>query len=243
MHIYTTFRTATIVFLIALLAQSTAYAGSSSSSSSRSSSGSSSFSSSSRSSSFSSDSTSRPSMTSRPSSPAISRNVAGGLRTSPAGRQSQSLLQNSAPASPRLTQIIRERENSSGPGWLGTAFLVSLLSQHDLSSSDRGWIENRIAELKQDGEPAALLPAVRPAITFNYVGLKPSYKVGDHIEITANANDATKKPAPVECNLQGALVKNETGRANVEWKPVTTSVKIMICRAGGHQDRRLIRIL
>ncbi|MDF6893604.1 hypothetical protein NLR16_24450, partial [Escherichia coli] len=69
-----------------------------------------------------------------------------------------------------MAQIIRERE-SSGPGWLGTAFLVALLSRHDLSDSDRQWLQSKIDALAGEDEAddaSGLAPPLAPSVTFLY---------------------------------------------------------------------------
>ncbi|MEJ1269013.1 hypothetical protein WDV93_25060 [Pantoea ananatis] len=79
-----------------------------------------------------------------------------GYRPSPTNRQS--LLSSNGPQpSPRLQTIIREKE-ASGPGWVGTAALVWLLSQHDLSSSDREWINSRLREADSDSSSEQPVP-------------------------------------------------------------------------------------
>jgi len=166
------------------------------------------------------------------------KNAAGAMRTS-VGRRS--LLDDAPAPSTRLANVIQQRE-SSGPGWLGTAFLISLLSQHDLSKDDRGWIQGRIDALKGEEGENSLLPATSPAVRFSYLGLKPSYKVGESIELNASASSMESKPVPIECAFQGAIANTESGRANIKYRPAAPAVQVLSCRAGGRTDRRLIKV-
>ncbi|WP_249354847.1 hypothetical protein [Ralstonia sp. 3PA37C10] len=94
-----------------------------------------------------STSASRPS-TYRPATNGLARSSTPGARS--LGTRG-SLLEGGAQPSPKMAQIIRERE-SSGPGWIGTAFLVALLSRHDLSDSDRQWLQTKIDALAGEDE-------------------------------------------------------------------------------------------
>lgn len=169
---------------------------------------------------------------------ATTRNAAG----SPARR---SLLAGSpSQPSPKVTEIIRERERS-GPGWLGTAFLVSLLSQHDLSSSDRSWIEGRINALRESGEddepaPALLSPAA-PGVSFRYAGLQPQFTAGAEATVTVRAERAGVA-VPVACALPGAQLDQGQGEARIEWTPAGPGVQLLSCEAAGHRDRKLLRV-
>ena len=166
------------------------------------------------------------------------RNGAG----SPARR---SLLAGSpSQPSPKVTEIIRERERS-GPGWLGTAFLVSLLSQHDLSSSDRSWIEGRINALRDSGEDAepapALLSPAAPGVSFRYAGLQPQFEAGAEATVTVRAERAGVA-VPVACALPGAQLDQGQGEARIEWTPAGPGVQLLSCEAAGHRDRKLLRV-
>lgn len=166
------------------------------------------------------------------------RNSAG----SPARR---SLLAGSpSQPSPKVTEIIRERERS-GPGWLGTAFLVSLLSRHDLSSSDRSWIEGRINALRESGddaEPApALLSPAAPGVSFRYAGLQPQFTAGAEATVTVRAERAGVA-VPVACTLPGAQLDQGRGEAHIEWTPAGPGVQLLACEAAGHHDRKLLRV-
>lgn len=146
--------------------------------------------------------------------------------------------------SPKVTEIIRERERS-GPGWLGTAFLVSLLSQHDLSSSDRSWIEGRINSLRESGEddepaPALLSPAA-PGVSFRYAGLQPQFTAGAEATVTVRAERAGVA-VPVACALPGAQLDQGRGEARIEWTPAGPGVQLLSCEAAGHRDRKLLRV-
>lgn len=154
----------------------------------------------------------------------------------------RSLLdQHNDPPSQRLATIIRDRERS-GPGWIGTAFLIALLSRHDLSSADREWIGRRIASLhgtETEGDPAWLAP-VSPVVRFQYSGLQSEYSSGVPAELTVWAEHAGVA-VPLECALAGVSPIAFAGkRVRISWTPVA-GVTILTCTAGKHVARTLIR--
>lgn len=171
-------------------------------------------------------------------------------RTVPAARRS--LLSSGTQPSSRVTEIIRERE-SSGPGWIGTAFLVSLLSQHDLSASDRSWIEGRISSLRaeergEDGGdgPDPLLPPAKPnvavALSGAAVPLESGVPAAMELIATANGRPATS----LECSVKGDTTTRTTlrrpGVLGITWTPDHPGVYILDCTADGHHERRLLRV-
>lgn len=149
--------------------------------------------------------------------------------------QKSLLTKNGPQPSPMVTQIIRERE-SSGLGWLGGAFLVALLSRNDLSSSDRNWIQNQIDTLE---EP--LLPPVRPKVILVFTGLDGPLRVGEAADISVSAVDGSGKSLFVACDLP-ANADNQ-GRIKLSWTPDSPGVRLFTCKAGGHQERRVARVI
>lgn len=183
----------------------------------------------------------RPSPSKSPAARAGMRGGAGAGVVAP-----RSLVGGGSPPSPKVTGIIRERETRSGPGWLGTAFLISMLSRHDLSSSDRSWIQGRIGELRAQGvddraSEEDLLSAVKSPVKFRYAGLQPVYSTGDVVTLSIQAT-REGKAIPVECVFQGAHVDRLDGSANISWTPVDPGAQVLTCRANGHQERRLLRV-
>jgi hypothetical protein len=160
-------------------------------------------------------------------------------------QQRRSLISDDGPKpSQKVTQIIRERE-SSGPGWLGTAFLVAMLSRHDLTSSDRRWIQSRIDAIRlsseaSDDEPPALLPAAHPQIAFSFQGLDAPLQLGHAANVSVSAN-ALGKPVPVTCDHPAATGQN--GRVEFAWTPDAPGVTLLTCKAGEKQERRLVRVI
>ncbi|MGT2457810.1 hypothetical protein ACU4GI_33450 [Cupriavidus basilensis] len=153
----------------------------------------------------------------------------------------RSLLADGAQPSPQLAQVIRQRE-SSGPGWLGTAFLVSLFSQHDLSSADKQWISNKIASLKQqDDEEPELAPAQVGPVRFEYTGLQPALALGQVATIRALALDASNKPLNVTCEMPQANITQDDKSAAIQWHPASPAVHVLTCHAGGERDRRIVK--
>lgn len=155
----------------------------------------------------------------------------------------QSLISSSGPQpSSRVTQIIHERE-SSGPGWLGTAFLVSMLSRNDLSGSDRSWVQSRIDALKSEGAdeaPLQLLKAVSPKVAFSFKGLDEPLYVGKSASVIVTAQSGGKA-VPVSCDHPAAHAVD--GHAQIVWTPDTTGVSLITCKAGDRQEQRLVRVL
>ena len=182
------------------------------------------------------------STTYRPAAATPYRPLGGNTRQIP---QRRSLISDDGPKpSEKVTQIIRERE-SSGPGWLGTAFLVAMLSRHDLTSSDRSWVQSRIDALRLSGDPSddeqpALLPAVHPKIAFSFQGLDAPLLVGDAASVSVSAH-ALGKPAPVTCDHPAATDQN--GRVEIAWTPDAPGVALLTCKAGDRQERRLVRVV
>ena len=161
------------------------------------------------------------------------------------GQQRRSLIPTSgAQPSQHVTEIIRERE-SSGPGWLGTAFLISLLSRHDLSSSDKSWIEGRINSIRAEedsdaSEPPALLPAAHPKIAYTFKGIDAPLRVGEAASVSVSALD-NGKPVDVSCDHPAATTQN--GRVEIAWTPDVPGVTLLTCKAGERTERRLVRVI
>lgn len=162
---------------------------------------------------------------------------ARGTRASPARA---SLLAGRSHPSARVTELIREKE-ASGPGWFGTGLLVWLLSQHDLSASDKAWIEERIAaQDKEEEQPPALLGSVAPAVAFHIQGLRQSYAPDSEAELTVRATRGDTQ-LQVRCTLAGGSFHPEGAALRVKWTPASPGVQLLTCDADGHQDRRLLR--
>lgn len=165
-----------------------------------------------------------------------------GTRSSLPARRS--LLTTGTPPSPRLTQIIRERERS-GPGWIGTAVLIALLSQHDLSAADRSWIQGKIDALEAEGEgdevQALLPPAQRP---MSITGVTQPLRAGQSATFAVAAGGI---PADaVACDIEGATtqpaVSSRDRVASLTWTPERSGAYIMNCRAGKYIERRILRV-
>jgi hypothetical protein len=159
----------------------------------------------------------------------------------PAQRESL-LWHNPTPPSPALTQIIRERESRVGPGWLGTAFLISLLSRHDLSNGDRGWIQSKIDSLKgadEDGDQV-LLPPTNPLVRFKFDGIDSPLVIGEarHIQISATDRNGNRKPA--HCELARASDNPLTFVDELDLSPTHSGLAILTCRVDTSKERRLI---
>ncbi|MDC7860689.1 hypothetical protein [Pantoea ananatis] len=157
-----------------------------------------------------------------------------GYRPSPTNRQS--LLNNNGPQpSPRLQTIIRKKE-ASGPGWVGTAALVWLLSQHDLSSSDREWINSRLREANSSSEP----PAGESDVSFKWA--VPAQIVSSQpVKIIVTAFHHGKAVLP-SCELGDVKSVPENNAAVLNWTPENTFSAVATCRAEGWVDQRLLAV-
>ncbi|MGA5726650.1 hypothetical protein ACPCHQ_22200 [Ralstonia thomasii] len=181
---------------------------------------------------------SRPSAPYRAASANPSRNSTPGARNLGTRR---SLLASGQQPSPQLSQIIRERE-SSGPGWLGTAFLISLLSRHDLSEADHQWLESKINALKdEDDQEPELVPAVVPEVRFAYTGLQSSFAIDQAATIRVSAKADDGKPVTVACAMPEAEITQDDGSAAIKWRPQAAAVYVLTCRAGTQRDRRILK--
>lgn len=162
---------------------------------------------------------------------------ARGQRASPARA---SLLAGRSQPSARVTELIREKE-ASGPGWFGTGLLVWLLSQHDLSASDKAWIEQQIAaQGEEEDQIPPLLGSVTPTVAFHIEGLRPRYAPDSEAQLTVHATRGNTE-LPVRCTLAGGRFKPEGKALRVKWTPSSPGVQLLTCDADGHQERRLLR--
>ena len=149
----------------------------------------------------------------------------------------QSLLSSrGAQPSPRLQTIIRERE-SSGPGWMGTAGLVWLLSQHDLSSSDREWINNRLREENSENPQPV---TEQSDVSFQW-SVPASVTNGQPAKIVIAAVRHGKVLQP-DCELGDVKSVHENNAAVLNWTPENTVSAVATCRADGWVDQRLLAV-
>lgn len=173
------------------------------------------------------------------------------LRGARADGTRRSLLDGSgSPPSQKVTEIIRERERS-GPGWLGTAFLISVLSRHDLSAADRSWIQSRIDEIGPDDNGPAEQPlgAVSPAVSFEYLGIPDVVRAGEQVSLAVRvagkssaSASSPAQPLRAQCTLDGAKIAQRGSGATIDWTPDSPGVYVLSCEAGGHTSRRLLRV-
>jgi len=153
----------------------------------------------------------------------------------------RSLLSGSGPRpSARLQTIIREKE-ASGPGWVGTAALVWLLSRHDLSSGDRAWINERLREANNNtvSEPDAPV-AEQSDVRFQWA--VPALIVsGQPVKIVVTADRHGKALVPA-CGLGDIKSVQENNAAVLNWTPGNTFSAVATCRAEGWVDQRLLAV-
>jgi hypothetical protein len=170
--------------------------------------------------------------------------VQPGLVQKPPSGRSRSLLAAGPPPSARLTEVIHERETLGVGGLMGMALLVSLLNRPDLTADDRGWIEGRIAALRAEDQDAAnaLLPAAQPKVRFDYAGLDDGFVVGRPARMSIAAQDDSGRPLPLQCAVADAQIVPVADRIEVSWTPDADGSRLMVCRAGQHQERRLLLV-
>lgn len=152
-------------------------------------------------------------------------------------RRTASVLERSAT---QPSPQIREKENS-GPGWVGTGLLVWLLSQHDLSSSDRAWVRQQINDAQQKGEEIAERPSPELSdVVFNWT-YPQAFHPGDEAQISVTATvGMAQKPVAVSCVLNGKHSDLVGNAASLVWKPVREMTAVMRCEADGLSDMRLL---
>ncbi|MDE8558883.1 hypothetical protein [Pantoea vagans] len=161
--------------------------------------------------------------------------------TSPGSKLSpsapQSLQNRSGPQpSPQLQTIIREKE-ASGPGWVGTAGLIWLLSQHDLSASDREWINNRLREENSGNTPPV---TEQSDVSFQW-SIPATFTNGQPAKIVIAAVRHGKVLLP-DCELGNIKSVHENNAALLNWTPEHTVSAVATCRADGWVDQRLLAV-
>lgn len=158
-----------------------------------------------------------------------------GAKLSPSAPQS---LQNrSGPQpSPQLQTIIREKE-ASGPGWLGTAGLIWLLSQHDLSSSNREWINNRLREENSENPQRV---TEQSDVSFQW-SVPATFTNGQSAKIVIAAVRHGKVLLP-DCELGDMKSVHENNAAVLNWTPEHTVSAVATCKADGWVDQRLLAV-
>lgn len=167
---------------------------------------------------------------------------AGGKTTSPGSATgfSRSVLSGPGPQpTQKLQTIIREKERS-GPGWMGTAMLVWLLSQHDLSSSDRDWVESRLEEARQRGEKIETPPAEQSDVTFDW-SLPSAFIAGQQASLTVTTLRG-KQPVTVTCRINDTRSTDAGNTSRLVWTPAAPGTAVADCHADGWVDQRLLII-
>lgn len=154
-----------------------------------------------------------------------------------------------SPASPakpseRLQTIIRERQVSNGPGWLGTAALVWLLSQHDLSDSDRSWISSQLSSGNDGDGQDASVDRITKALTFTWDGLPEAVKVGQPVKIAVSAVDAKGHHQALDCTITNGSVNTALTESGVvmTWTPATAGVGFLQCDGLSEGERRAVAV-
>ena len=174
------------------------------------------------------------------------------LRSQNRQRQSKSgigaLEGASRPPSPELAARIQRQESgldigSVAVGAAGATLLYSMLSSNDLSSADRRWINDRLAEIaRQEGEQEQqLLGRANSPLAFKFAGLKPSFEPGEEVTLSISA-ERDGLAVPVTCSVPGARFEADGKAALLRWRPVSPGVDLLTCDAQGVGTRRLLRV-
>ena len=140
--------------------------------------------------------------------------------------------------SEKLQTVIREKEQS-GPGWMGTALLVWLLSQHDLSSSDKAWVNQQIAQAKKENQQVLPPPPELSDVAFNW-SYPSAFTPGQKAMIAVSAKQGLAgKAVPVTCVMNGSYGVKDGEITRIEWTPDKDMTAVMRCEAGGLSDLRM----
>jgi len=149
-----------------------------------------------------------------------------------------------AKPSERLQTIIREREVSNGPGWFGTAALVWLLSQHDLSDSDRSWISSQLSSSNDGDGQDASVDRITKALTFTWDGLPEAVKVGQPVKIVVSAVDAKGHHQALDCTITNGSASTTLTENGVvmTWTPATAGMGFLQCDGLSEGERRAVAV-
>lgn len=140
--------------------------------------------------------------------------------------------------SEKLQTVIREKEQS-GPGWMGTALLVWLLSQHDLSSSDKAWVNQQIAQAKKENQQVLPPTPELSDVAFNW-SYPSAFTPGQKAMIAVSAKQGLAgKAVPVTCVMNGSYGVKDGEITRIEWTPDKDMTAVMRCEAGGLSDLRM----
>lgn len=151
----------------------------------------------------------------------------------------RSLLAEGPLPSPAVRDVIVQKE-SSGPGWMGTALLVYLLSQHDLSKADKAWIEDKMCQ-QQAEEEEAELPPINQKASLQFHGLNKEFSVGRPAQFSVTAK-GVPGAAQLVCDYPEEAV-GTFAKVDVSWTPLKAGSFLVSCRAGSLTERRLVRVL
>lgn len=152
--------------------------------------------------------------------------------------------------SPQLQRIIQVRQASSGPGWLGTAALVWLLTRPDVTDSDRDWVNAQIATQSNVAsvDTGNSLNRTAKTLTFVYDGLSDTVTSGELLRVAVSAHDTALHNQAISCsvisssNQSPAEIKVTEQGVDVTWKPTTAGFAILQCDSLKEGERRLLTI-
>lgn len=146
--------------------------------------------------------------------------------------------------SPQLQDIIKQHEAQRGPGWLGTAALVWLLSRHDLSAADRSWVSSQIAQGESGDEKPNSVDRQAKQLTFDWQGLRSTAAIGESVTLRVRATSPNGAAQALTCSsTNGRLGQTftDTGVA-LAWTPAHAGTAILQCDALTEGERRTIAV-
>ncbi|WP_230960334.1 hypothetical protein [Burkholderia territorii] len=169
---------------------------------------------------------------------------AAGFRSLSAHARGRQTLAAPTKPSPQLQAIIKQHEAQRGPGWLGTAALVWLLSRHDLSAADRSWVSSQIAQGGSADENPTSVDRQAKQLTFDWQGLPSTAAIGESVTLRVRATSANGAAQALTCSsTNGSLDQTvtDTGVA-LTWTPARAGTAILQCDALTEGERRTVAV-
>lgn len=125
---------------------------------------------------------------------------------------------------------------------MGTALLVWLLSQHDLSTSDRVWIRQQIAQAEKENQQVPPPDPELSDVAFNW-SYPSAFRPGQKALIAVSAiQGVSEKSVPVTCVMNGSYGTRDGEITRLEWTPDKNMTAVMRCEAGGLSDLRMFSV-
>lgn len=132
--------------------------------------------------------------------------------------------------------------NPTDEGYWSTARLIWLLARPALTSHDRRWAEDRLAERAAQPMPVDKLDAGVVDRSISFAGLpKEPVPVGKPVEITILASNDVQA-LTVGCTIDGAELQSDAPPLTFTWTPSAAGAQLLKCTAGDHAARAVVRV-